>query len=400
MLCMAVLTLSSAADAQQSALDYVFPQVDRGQFDELCTSTGIDREQRMVTELLYRDYATALSDLVDRLDRAAVTAGRQRLEEVFAGRIRLAEDAVKELRLNVLDCYREAAPSALDLFNNLVTGIEIQLRDEQRNAFPAALRNLRRQTFLHPRHVSGPASNYAGEGVDVLLLAEDATRPGNELTDIGSVDLEEVLYRYELMLDEALRTIGIAPNLANLGLREYQITKDPDTQLRHQRAMVDAWTSIYLVNREAVVAIATLATQASGAWAGELWLDRFNHASFGWMYIAKTPDRQIEWMRGQEFDDDTLERAELAYGVYLAERGALIQKAIDVITRGRLELGTMLSPRQPPTFAPGEAHGMFQELLRNSGAQTSLDSRVSGALEGLLDEETRREMRRAVRASR
>ena len=395
-----MLVVTPVARGQETALNWVFPSVSRDHYDSMCTHLGIDREQRAITELLYRDYMTGLDELVDRLDRAAVAAGRSRVEEVFAGRVNMAGETLRSLRLEVLNCYRDAAPESARLFENLIAGLESQLFDEQRAAFPAALRALRRQVFMHPRHSTRALFTYAGEGVDLLQLVDVASHDGNELAELDLVAIGDILDRYEILLDSALIEIGITPEQATLGLRLRILDKNDAAIARHHNELIDAWTAIYRVNRQAVDAISDLAERTEGEWASELWLDRYDRASFGWMYLERMPGRQIAWIRGKDLDPATHEAAELTFGLYLAERSALVREAITLITRGRLEERTILSPYKKPADASANALAMYQELLRNSGEQTSLETRIIGELEALLDDENRADMRRAVRGRR
>jgi hypothetical protein len=176
------------------------------------------------------------------------------------------------------------------------------------------------------------------------------------------------------------------------------IAKDSDALRREEQAALQRWQRLYELNQQTVNQIAATAQATLGDEAADAFKERFDHESFAWLYPRRKPDRQIEWMRQQQLPAQAMEKAESVYAGYLTKRDALSRAAIDMMLKARLEFKTFLyAMMDPSTIDERVKGGLYEVLLKNTGEQSHLESATSSALEALLDDQRRQEMRDAMK---
>ena len=79
---------------------------------------------------------------------------------------------------------------------------------------------------------------------------------------------------------------------------------------------------------------------------------------------------------------------------------ALQKEAVMILVKARLERGVILHQLSNAREVEQNAGDLYQELLRNSGAMTNLDSKYAGEFEAMLDDTQRQELRRYVQLKR
>jgi hypothetical protein len=396
---LAAMVLTVPSLAQESARDFVEPRINRSQFTIFYRQLGLDSDQRSIVELMFADYTTTLDALTRELDKDAQAAGLRQVQDALAGKARLAPEELRDKRVAVLRVFQRAWPEVDKAMDDLVHGVESLLTADQRPRFDPALRELRRSALLHPRQASSDFQEYAGDGVDVLLLVEDASKPGAELHVLDPAALNGVLAQYEQQVDNLLVRTAQDYRNSKLLRRVATIEKDNAALRELDRAAIARWKELYQLNQTTVQTIGRIAEANLGEQAKARWLDRFDHVSFGWLYPRRLPDRQIEWIRQQSLQTDAIEQAEGIYENYLVRRRELSRQAIDIMLRARLELQVMLYSMMDPTSIDDRAaRELYQELLKNSGEQANLESSTSGMLESLLPTAQRDALRKAMQA--
>jgi hypothetical protein len=180
-LCFVLCVLAGPAAAQERARDFIEPRVSKTQFQQLCQQIGLQSDQRQIANIAFSDYEAALADAATRLDEQALAAGRQSVDDSLSGKARLPAEDLKRLRGEVLKVYVQAGPEADAALDALIGGVEALLTEDQQDKFTAAKRWLHREILLHPRASNAAYQEYAGDGVDVLALVEQARGEGGEL---------------------------------------------------------------------------------------------------------------------------------------------------------------------------------------------------------------------------
>jgi hypothetical protein len=401
MLCVVVAALVPAApaSAQERARDYVQPRIIRSQFTQLVQDVGLDYNQRQIASILFEDYESSMEDLTQRLDEQAIKAGRATVDDSLSGKARVQADELKRLRAAVQGVYLQAGADVDGALDMLVGGMQALLTEDQSPKFDAAMRALRRDIMLHPRASGSSYQEYAGDGVDVLELFEQAKAENGELAGIDSEALAGALSAYEQSLDDVLLETYAADRQGRIARKIAGINKDAEALRREEQAALKRWQRLYELNKSTVEQIAAYAGQALDQRAADAFTQRFDRASFAWLYPRCKPDRQIEWLRQQaNLPAETLAKAEAVYAEYLAKRDGLSRSAIDMMLRARLEFQTMLyAMLDRASIANGEAQSLYDSLVKNTGEQTHLQATTSSQIEALLDDKTRGELREAMK---
>jgi len=383
-----------------SALEVIEPRVTRAQYERFVERLGLGDDQRLVAQLIYSDYATALHDLAARLGEETQAAGRQRVEDALAGKIIVEPGELRRMRVAVLETYRSRWGDADHLLHELIVNTESLLSEESAGDVEGAMRELRRGVYLHPRRASELDETYAGDGVDVVALAAGAAAEGGEMAGLETAGVSRILEDYERQLDALLVATAAADREGRAQHAMARIERDRDAMRREERGQLERWRQLHQINQQAVRAIGRQVGADLGAEAQRAWLDRFDRACFPWLYRATTPDKQWEWIAGHGVEDGVRAKGEEVHGAYRAAYDGQCQEAISVILKGRIGCKVMLSSRMDPsTIEDTATRELYQELLRNTGKRATLDADTTAALEGLLTERQRKQMRADIAAA-
>lgn len=396
----AACACASPASAQERARDFITPRLSKTQFQQLCQKVGLQSDQRQIANIAFGDYETSLNELAEALDAQALAAGRQSVDDSLSGKARMAADDLKRARAEVYKAYLDAGPGADDAMDMLIGAVEVLLTDDQAVSFDSAHKWLNREVLLHPRASAAAYQEYAGDGVDVLQLAEEARGDDGELAGLPADALSGILNRYEDDLDQVLIETFSPGRQGQLLRKIAGIEKDADTLKREEQAAVKRWQRLYDLNRATVNAVAAAAEPTLGAAAGKAFQQRFDRASFTWLYPRRTPDRQIEWMRreAEKIDPAALAAAETVYAGYLKRRDGLSRAAIDMMLKARFEFQTFLYAMMDQAAIDERVKStLYADLLKNTGEQSHLETTTSSHLETLLDAQTLQAMRDAMK---
>lgn len=394
-LIIAVLMLTRAVWAEESAADFLQPLVARGQYATYCNQLGLARDQQLIADMLFDDYVQMLETAVALSDARADGMGRQTVLAAIAGRERVNIDELRRMRAAVLGEYRTCINEASSQLDELLVSTRHLLNDNQIGRAGAADRWLRRTVLLQPRSIRGTSSEYAGDGVDVILLAEAASRPEGELSNVPADELSESLADYERQIDIALIEISQEDLLGRVDLRIHRLTGDREAILAAQVAALERWRRINELNNRTIERIGALADDLSR----QRWIERFEDAAFPWLLAQELPDQQRAWIRSQRsIDEQQLATIQTIYEKYQQRRRALARDAIDIIIEARMQHGAIIHPlsdvREISDTRPRE---LYQQLLRNSGERSRLSATTSAQLEEALTADQRSAMRQTIR---
>jgi hypothetical protein len=402
----AILLLSAAAFASraraagESALDHIEPRVDRTSFAAFLDQLNMDDDQRVIATMLYGDYAAEIEDLAAGLDAQAEEAGRERVQDALAGTIYLDPQELRRLRAEVLKTYRSGWDKADELFEDLIVQTHVLLMEQAAADFGPALRRLRREVFLHPRAASKQDEAYAGEGVDVAQLVEEAVLPRGELESFDQSLLAGILEEYARQVDALLVSTAAADRRGRMEYALARIERDRSAMRAEEQAALSRWQRLYQVNRQTAQEVGAVVGQSLGAGAQQQWMSRFDRACFPWLYDRTMPDRQADWIARRVSDEEVVQKAQEIHAAYVTERATLRRETIDLILRARLTFRIMVHSRMDSSaLNDSSARELYQDLLKNSGKRAKLDSDTSDGLEALLTERQRRQMRSDIAAA-
>jgi hypothetical protein len=392
---------AGVASAAETARDVVRPVLTRPQFALYASAVTMTRDQQMIADLVFGDYVSDLESLLDLADERAEAAGRSRVDRALAGKLRVPPAELREMRIGVLETYAAAVPEASALFEKLLSDLRELLLQEQRGAAANAERMLRRRVLLQPRQEGRLDQSYAGDGVDLLELVDEASRRGGELEAMRAGRLDGLLSDYATLLDALLVDSGAEWFERRLRLRMARVSRDDDAIRREEARGLEPWRRIDELNRRTAEQIGRIAAEDLGAAAQQRWLDRFDRACYPWLLGRDVVDRQADWIRRNVEDPETVRHAESIWSTYDAARRALARRTIAIMRRGRVELRAVLYPMMEPVN-PGDSarRDLYQDLLKNSGEQTTLETDARGRLEALLEGSQRQRLRRETAGGR
>jgi len=391
------------AAAQESAIAFLEPRVEQDQYTEIMQSLDLTRQERLIPDMLFNDYQTALQAAAEALDIKADEAGRQRVTNAVAGKASMPPEELRRLRADVLRIYGEAFAQADEALDELLTGIQMNLDAAHLGAWNAQQPRLRRELLLHPRQSSSSAYDYAGDGVDVILLVAEAQADGGELATVPADALRDILAGYESAMDALLIESAAGYRQGRLDARIAGIERDAAVLSKLEGESLARWKNLYELNESAVRQIAQVAENSAGEQASRRWSDRFDRACFTWLFSQTRPDRQFAWMtkHQDELGPEATAKARQAYETYQARRTANAKNSIELMVRGRMEFHRMLYSMMDPTrVGDRDPRDLYETLLKNSGEQTALDSSTAAALDALLNDAQRQKMNEWIRNPR
>ncbi|HWB19941.1 MAG TPA: hypothetical protein VG711_06550 [Phycisphaerales bacterium] len=376
--------------AQDIANITIEPRMDQSQFLDLLQKLQLSHEEQLIPNTLFKDYVSTITALQNQLNTQADTAGRQRLAQALSGKAVILPADLKDLQVAVLEVTRQGFAPADRALDDLLSGLEVTLSQDALTRYYADLPAIHRDLYLQPVQAQSNTSEYAGEGVDVIALVNDARAPEGELASLDPASLSSILNDYETTLDQWLVAHYPEDRTGRLNARIAAIRRDSDAMASEERARINRWQFIYSLNLKTVQQIGDVASAQIGPAARDLWLARFDHECFAWMFRNRKPDRMMAWIARQPFPTDVLQQAQTVYSDYTSNRQSLARHAIDVILRGRNEFHRALySMMDPSALTDSAPRSLYEELLRNSGEQTALENDTAAKLEALVPADKR-----------
>jgi len=400
--CLALLALFLIAVPRAvtaSDLELIQPRADRSDYQILIGPEELNRDLRGITEMLFRTYVVDLTALAERIGRQADAAGRREVEEALAGRRRIDPAELRQMRADVRRVELDVWEPAQRLLEDLVVNTKLILSADE-EAFEARLRQFRRSVFLAPLQAFAVDAAYAGEGLDLLELLDEAFQ-ASELGAFDPQGIADDLAAYEKSLDQHLQREAAAWYRSRLLLAVARVERDDEAIRAEEGELVALWRNAWTLQQQYASRIGQHIEARAGAAARLRWDDRVEQSSFPWLYAASRPERQYRWIAQNRIVDADVKRQ--ADAIILAHRQdyrELAREAIDLILRSRLEMGLLLSARtDPSTLRDRQAQGVLRDLLQNSGRRSHRDDQTSQALEALLPDRLRAQMRSDLAAA-
>lgn len=391
--------LTLPAHASKSAAEFFEPVITHRQFSDLVRNLDLNREQRMLVELVFSDYADTIASLSQQADAEADTAGRQTILDAYSGRRLVDPSQLSRLRLDVLQVYRSYWQRIDRELSNLTDNLRSLLSDEQRPLLEVPLRQLRREMLLHPQQVGRNAYEYAGDGLDMLQLITEASRENGELHNLPKLQaaLAEITTSYELQLDQLLTQTAADARDIRMEARIARIKRDPAAQRHTEEQSLQLWRQLYNLNHNTMHQVSQLLANTNPE-AQIRWERRFYQACFPWLYAPGPVDRRYQWITRQSLTDQQHADAAQIYQNFQTRRYELHQKAIKIMLTARNELQMVISAMMDQSQLTNPvALNLHQQLLHNSGELSSAEATATAELESLLSDNLRLALRRAMR---
>ncbi len=394
----ALFLTARPAAADETAVNFIEPNITQLLWAKLTRPLNFNRDQKLIVQFLYKDYRSAISDIIEKTDDKAEQAGRSQIQQALAGRSRLSPQELRDLRAEVLGVYRNCWPQVDEATANLLLGLEAVLLDDQRPIFQRGMMELRRAVWLQPRQRAERTYDYAGDGVDMLALLDEATSEHGMLAGLDTTQFAREIERYTQQLDALLRDSGAAMREARLEMRIARTLRDTQRQADAAETAMELWRQLYELNGTFATTIARQAAEQIGPDVADAWNQTYLSACFTWLFEDRRPDRQYRWLNRKQLTANQRQLIETTYEKYNQRFHTLAREAVDLMIQSRIQhampLHAMIDPTQLTTSATRE---LYEQLLKNSGQMSALEDATSDAFESALDDELRRQFRRAIR---
>ncbi len=356
----------------------------------------LDQSQRFVAEMLFNDYAAAISDLAEAVDAEADQAGRERMADVFAGRARMDPEQLARSGSRCSRCTGAIGKGRTPCSKNCSVHSE---------AFSTRLSS---SSWSSPWSTCGGSSScghgeaqerspeYAGDGVDVIELMEAAK--AEELAGVRPEALAPVAAAYAAEMNALLLECAVADRAGVMAQRIARIRGDESARRDAERQAILRWQRFDELNRRTVARVGELAASAGGEAARRRWRERFRRAAFPWMYRDQQVERCLDWITKQDVAGEVIQAAMRIDQEYQTRRSRLVEDAITAMIQGRLQQKRIIHPLTGMSELNDSAsRELYERLLKNSGERSALEAAAVAELEALLSGDQRRELRRIAR---
>ena len=388
----------SASEVRSTDADAIEPQLPRAVLHSALESCRATRDSRTLADLMYDDYRASLEDLAFEQDALEAAAGRDQLDAVLSGRVRLSPEEMRTIRADVVlaraPIWSDAA-AALDL---MLEDIAMTMPPDVAECLQASLPRIRRAVYL----VSDPEGlstdpDQPVTGIDLSRVVEQATL--EELSGIPAASLAPILATWEAAIDRDLATVAASAHAARLDRTAARIRRDQGAATDADRTLASALERLRVPTMLAAERIEVLAEQAGGPAARLAWRDRILGLQFPSLYDEREPIEMVAWFRRNVGDAALIGQAEEAVAIWRNDRRRCVEAAIALMIEARRDAGVIVHARSDPSLLPsGRPTEIHRELLQNSGAIEAVDRAAAERIGALLEPGPRRKMRADVRA--
>ncbi len=347
-LCAILALISHLVMASVIAADLmpVEPVVTVERFQKACGQLALSEAQSAAAAGIFQAYLADVNMLVSKSEENQRRAGLDKLHGSHIPSI--PSDEIEAMGLRVVREMRRANQELNARLGTLINDLGSILSETQAQSLPEVLRELRRETLLVPSGQN--ALCYAGEGIDIVRLANVAMRPDEELSwmmdDVAACSAEllpetrdavkQALNKYAEDMDRALvDQMDDAPNRAWLALLQFADSPQGKQREAHKRIMRQ-WNSLFDINRRCAHAIAEATRRVCGEALAQEWLQRYYAACFPQIFRDDSVDIMVRWLSKSESEPDKLKQHARIYESYKEKRASLRLRSIDVLIQAKL----------------------------------------------------------------
>lgn len=381
-----------------SRLADVAPRLERTIFSAALANAGLARGERDLLMALFDDYRSGLQQLASDLEARRIEAGRDRFDDVIAGRLRLSPDEIKALRRDIARADLATWPPATAALADLLDLCDISLDPDPAARFQAEVPALRRAAFLGSLAADEAGRLEAGESVDLEPLLFVAAR--EELAGAPAGQLETILAAWAAAIDPILPVTAGEVRAARIERGIARSAGDARDLADADAKIIAAWRRLHGPLEAASRRIEDIARDAGGDGAAAAWRDRVQRASFPWLHgAARRPEMAADWMGRNVSDAVLVAEGRALAATWRVDRAACDSETIALMIEARIQQDRIVHPRADlGLLGGGRAAEIFRELLRISGRAEQIDREAEEAIAKLLAPADRSRMRADVRA--
>lgn len=336
------------------------------------SSLGLDEMQASIADVRYEAYLDALDSIVEAsIEREA--AIRKRLDGILMGRYRATQEEIQELRIDLEKSKRanwQMVDEQLDLLLEDIAAISPEIGREKIDRVKF---DLFRNIYLEPLRLEGADPTYSGEGVDLFVLVEEASRL--ELNEVPESSFQPALDAWRLSMFPVIRSNAASEREAAYRNRVSAINKDSSDQINIMIERSKRWSVRQGIDYQCFITIYALCPTAEAA---AEWTARYRRANYPWLWISGDEvERIADWIFANG-DVDQIIVVNDVLADYLTRREMLRLETESILAEGR-SLGSNLNNDISASFEV--VNDLKQKLMQNSGQRTILIREARAQLE-------------------
>jgi hypothetical protein len=352
------------------------PIVTRDAYMDCCRELGVVDDQIPIAELLYEDYLTGLMELqASSIDRAKA-AGSEELEAAFQGQSSLRSDELRALRIAVMRS-RELNWSGVDALQQmLIDGtVAIGVTGEDADV-QSTLRSMQRRVVQEHARRSGSSTDYAGEGFDLVAVAE--SEQDGMLIAVQGETLDSIIDTWRSHATQLMIMHGPQERTASIERRIADINRDAEAAKMLMAARAERWRPLHEINAWAIESIAQLLAPSGG---DVEWRTRARAQLYPWLYVDDIVDRTAAWVL-RNGNPEQQEQAGRTLEAYRLDRNTVRRSIEALVVQARLEHGIVLG--SPAAGRVPDAQDVQRAWLQATGELQLLKGRADDQLKAML----------------
>ena len=333
-----LVLFAGAADPATMNADGVLPIARPAQVRACVAELQLSESAQDTVGLVVEDYEATLADAhAAMLDRIA--GARAQLDEAFAGRRRIAPDALRALRVTIAQAPASVWPRADTGLTELVDTMGVMSMQDQARV-NRSLATFKRKVL----QASMPASkdvSAAAIALDVEELARAAVQ--TELQGADQTMLDQALLGYRARLDSAVpawfdqwRSASVDDAIADIGA-------DRDTRVALMKASAARWMAGDALHGPAIEAVAAIAQQAGGEASRAAWISRVNQARYPDLYADDQLDGLRNWVE-RNGSDHQQATVQAAYATWLTSVRSVADTMVTLMRQAYAKGGDVQHP--------------------------------------------------------
>ena len=341
----------------------IAPLILPDQIRRYITALDLDESQANIAEVRYDSYLDALDSIVENsIEREK--AIRKRLDGILIGRYRASPDEINQLRIDLEESRRsnwKFVDEQLDLILDDIAAIS---PDTVPDRVERARFDLYRQIYLAPLRLEESDPSYSGEGVDMFILVEDASK--QELQNVPTSQFDPALDAWRKAMMPIIRSNAELEREAAFQDRVSAINQDSADQIKIMIERSKRWSVRQAIDYAGFISIYGLCNTPESA---AEWTARYRKANYPWLWISgDSIERIAEWI----VENGEVQQIMVVNDVlsdYLTRREQLRLQTEAILAEGR-GLGANLNSETAASFE--EVNETLQKLMKNSGQRTIL----------------------------
>lgn len=351
-----VLNASDAREPPRPKFEVLDLVIDRQLFEDICLLLLLSQEEREMIEPSFEEYLAKAAEVDAAAYQRALDAGWREILEIEEQADGIEDedwDRAQQLYRSYKREFVLGRRIGDALLEEWLIGLASSLELEA-DQIGTVQRLIRRVYFF--RQYSGNRYHDFSHPINLLDLAQKASKPGGELAKLGgsksteklrndtrepaALDaeestakgaLQEILLNYELRLDDYLAEHFAKKRRVPSASKKAAISSDDPKWKLHEKRVAHDWSERHEFFASAADQIAELLGKTIDPGLKDKWQDRVNRELCPELTAQRWPDVMVSWLEMRsDHTDAQLDEAHLLQAEYQVKHKELVRAAVDL----------------------------------------------------------------------